>query len=888
MDRILLILMALLIAGSSFAQKSTSKVEEIIFVFKTHFDNGYTDYSESVLQNYSSEMMQNALKTLEKSKSLPKEKQFVWTIAGYPMTEILRRCSPELKPRIDDAIKNGWFAVHSLPVTFETEASDQELLVRGFDLSSNLARQHGLELPIDAKLTDVPSHSWFLPTLLNNAGVKFLHLGCNPASQSPEVPLLFWWEGPDGSRLMTMYWGASYGTTLVPPDNWPYKTWLAIIHTNDNEGPPKPEDVEKVLEKAHQLAPNARLRIGKMADFYNTIIKENPDLPVVKGDMPDTWIHGYMSMPREVKSSRNLHKDLFALEALNSSLNLQTTDYHDIGKLVSDAVESSLLFDEHTFGMAMSHGQGGYWCYGDEFKTLRAQGIFKPLEDSWKEKADRAYQAERVATPTYNRQLRNLVKSVNVPGHRIVVYNSLAWERSGLVTIQAKTEWEKFRALKDVQTGELVDFTNEGNVIRFVARNVPSFGYKTYIPVEQTANTESKGVGADEKNNAISNEFFRITVDLSSGSLKSVRNLKTNREFVDQTNHFGFGQYLYERFPKDSTEKYANDYVKNKESVWSWAHVEMGRPNLTNEPYQSILGGKGSVRYEKSAVSVSAILSIKQAGSQQHEYYEIITLYKGLPYVEIKWSINSKPAEPWPEAGWLSFPFNLRDPVFKVGRLGGIVDPTKDFVKNTNSDYYFFNTGVAITDKSGSGFGITSPDVPAISLDRPGLWKFSRNFMPKQPSVFFNLYNNQWGTNFTEWIEGSWSTRFYLWDIDKFENAKSLVIPSEEFRSPLKGVIGIGYAGDLPSTASWIKTSMKGVQLSSFYKNPEGEGYILRLWEQSGESGNCTVEMNLAHPFTRAIPVNLREQFPGSKIDIKDGKFDIQIKPYQPVTLLLQ
>ena len=257
------------------------------------------------------------------------------------------------------------------------------------------------------------------------------------------------------------YWGASYGTTLVPPDNWPYKTWLAIIHTNDNEGPPKPEDVEKVLEKAHQLAPNARLRIGKMADFYNTIIQEKPELPVVKGDMPDTWIHGYMSMPREVKSSRNLHKDLFALEALNSVLNLQTSDYHDISKLVSGSVESSLLFDEHTFGMAMSHGQGGYWCYGDEFKTLRAQGIFKPLEDSWKEKADRAYQAERVATPTYNRQLRNLVKSVNVPGHRIVVYNSLAWERSGLVTIQAKTEWEKFRALKDVQTGELVDFTNE-------------------------------------------------------------------------------------------------------------------------------------------------------------------------------------------------------------------------------------------------------------------------------------------------------------------------------------------------------------------------------------------------------------------------------------------
>ena len=81
---------------------------------------------------------------------------------------------------------------------------------------------------------------------------------------------------------------------------------------------------------------------------------------------------------------------------------------------------------------------------------------------------------------------------------------------------------------------------------------------------------------------------------------------------------------------------------------------------------------------------------------------------------------------------------------------------------------------------------------------------------------------------------------------------------------------------------------MKGVQLSSFYKNPDGQGYILRLWEQSGESGICTVEITFNQPFTMAIPVNLREQFPGSKIDIKEGKFNIQIKPYQPVTLLLQ
>jgi len=40
-----------------------------------------------------------------------------------------------------------------------------------------------------------------------------------------EAPLIFWWEGPDGTRLMTMYWGGYYGIDLLPPEGWPHKSW---------------------------------------------------------------------------------------------------------------------------------------------------------------------------------------------------------------------------------------------------------------------------------------------------------------------------------------------------------------------------------------------------------------------------------------------------------------------------------------------------------------------------------------------------------------------------------------------------------------------------------------------------------------------------------------
>ena len=203
-----------------------------------------------------------------------------------------------MKPKIEAAIRDGWFVFHALPFTIETEAGDPEALVRALTFSADLSRRFNLPLPRDAKLTDVPSHSWFLPTLLTNAGIKILHIGCNAVSSSPDVPLIFWWQVPDGSKLMTIYWGKSYGTSLVPDENWKFKTWLAIIHTGDNQVPPSPEDVEKVLKRAQELAPNAKLRIGRISDFYDAIMKENPDLPIVRGDMPDTLIHGFMSMPR--------------------------------------------------------------------------------------------------------------------------------------------------------------------------------------------------------------------------------------------------------------------------------------------------------------------------------------------------------------------------------------------------------------------------------------------------------------------------------------------------------------------------------------------------------------------------------------------------------------
>ena len=877
--------MSFLLVVPSFSQQPNLKTDNVIVVFKTHFDIGYTDLAGSVVNKYQTSMIEGALKVIDKTRSLPGDEHFTWTLPAWPMQQILTGSSPEVKARVVEALKSKYLAVHALPFTIETEASDLETLARAFQASSDISREYELELPRDAKMTDVPEHSWILPTILANAGIKFLHLGCNAASQSPEVPDLFWWEGPDGSRVLTMYSWKYYGTDVVPPDGWPYKTWIAIIHTNDNQGAPEPEVVDKTIDEIKRLNPNAKVTQGRMSDFYDLVMKENEVIPVIRKDMPDTWVHGYMSMPKEIKISRTIKKEIFTLDMLNAELNLWKSVKNDISPLIKKSVENSLLFDEHTFGLAMSHGHSGYWCYGDQFKKLKTENVFDPIEFSWKEKALRIIDAERIIRPGLNDKIRELATSVNAEEAHITVYNPLPWKRDGLVTLQIYSgNLKNATSLKDISTGDVIDLTNMGNVVRFIAKDVPAMGYKSYLPVEGKEISKSD-LQLKKDQDVIENEYFKITIDRINGGLGSVIDKRSGLEMVKSGSEYLFGGYVYERFSRENTESYAKDYIKGG---WEWAPAELGRPNLSDEKYKQIHPKPYALEYDIDNIKVSAILHFKRDDSNPHDYTMIYSLFRNLPFVEVQWGITGKSPEPWPEAGWISFPFNVEKPSFSLGRLGSIVDPAKDFIKNSNLDYCFVNSGIAVTGSDNRGYGISSPDVPGISLDRPGLWKFTRNFVPSDPNVFYNLYNNQWSTNFTEWIEGSWSAKFYIWPVENYESEKSIITPSEEFRVPMMAGFAAGGNGSLPASAKGIELSMKGVLVTAFGKNPYGDGLILRLWEQAGNNGKCTVSLPEGLEGRVAIPVNLRGEAAGSPFEIKDNKISLDINRFKPYSFVIR
>ncbi len=864
-------------------------VREVIVVFKTHFDIGYTDMASNVVQRYRTTMIDQALAVCDQNRDLPADQQFVWTLPGWPMHKILEDWpgqTRERQQRILEAVREGRFAIHALPFTTHTELLELEDLVRGMGYASDIARAAGIPRARDAKMTDVPSHSWILPTLLRRAGVDFLHLGCNAASSSPQVPPLFWWEGPDGSRLLTMYTAESYGTGLIPPAQWPHATWLALIHTGDNHGPPQPAEVKKLLAEAAEKLPGVKVRIGRLQDFADALLAEKPRLPVVHGDMPDTWIHGPMSDPAGASLARQTRPLLMTAGLLSAHLPFWHAATPGASSALSNAWENSLLYGEHTWGGAL------YWVadyqktdfpYGETWKTQRAQGRFQRSEASWEEHTDYIRTAARLGQPVLTQALGELARDVRAEGRRIVVFNPLPWKRDGIVTVPSS--WTDIKALHPVGGGDNIAVASNGTALSFIARDVPPMGYLTYIPARAvtaplTLLTNRPDVGILE------NRFFRIALDAAHGGILSFVDKRTARDWVDPKSPWRLGQYLGERFDRDQVAAYVKAYVKIDAA---WATNELGKPNMppaSEAPYQALTHTNLALRFEQTPISVSAILTAPAQGPLP-ALEARLTLHENMPFADWSITLKDKPADPWPEAGWICLPFKVSEPTFHLGRLGSVVDPTEDLVPGANHDLFGVNTGVAVLDNEGLGVGVCPLDHPLVSLDEPGCWKYRRTFVPHRPHVFINVHNNQWTTNFRLWNEGTWTSRVRLWTIHGVDNDPTLITPSLEARMPVCAAAVDAPAGTLPAKASGLSLSRRGVMLSALELQPDGRTLLLRMWELAGQSGPCVVRLPEGCQAAHAQPVDLRGQSLGQPIAIRNHTFKMELEPFAPASFLL-
>ena len=344
-------------------------MKEIILLFKTHLDIGFTDLAANVVNEYMTKHIPKAVATAAEMRK--RGDRFIWTVGSWMIDEYLRRHPEGADEGFLEAVANGDIAWHALPFTSHTELMDEGLFNYSLSLSKNLDARFGRTTRA-AKMTDVPGHTRAMVPLMAKAGVNFLHIGVNPASSAPEVPPLFRWAAPSGESVVVMY-QSDYGLFQEIGDSG---VALCFAHTGDNNGPQSADEVTALYAKLRAEYPDANIHAGTLDDVAAVALAQN-GLPVVTQEIGDTWIHGAGCDPLKISRYRAV---------LRACGRLSAADAADVYRELLPVPEHTWGLDEKsTLGTGEGHTGEHNFFTREAFNEARQSAKFRRMESSWAE-----------------------------------------------------------------------------------------------------------------------------------------------------------------------------------------------------------------------------------------------------------------------------------------------------------------------------------------------------------------------------------------------------------------------------------------------------------------------------------------------------------------------
>ena len=140
----------------------------------------------------------------------------------------------------------------------------------------------------------------------------------------------------------------------------------------------------------------------------------------------------------------------------------------------------------------------------------------------------------------------------------------------------------------------------------------------------------------------------------------------------------------------------------------------------------------------------------------------VVVLYVTVPEddspVRVRVELRGKRATPYVESGALSLPLPAAKRYW-INKCGGVIDPAADIAPGANHAFYALEH-FAAAEVEGAVVAVVSHDCPLVSLGENGVYAYRREYAPHAPEMRFCLFNNMWGTNFPQWIEGDMAFEF--------------------------------------------------------------------------------------------------------------------------------
>lgn len=209
----------------------------------------------------------------------------------------------------------------------------------------------------------------------------------------------------------------------------------------------------------------------------------------------------------------------------------------------------------------------------------------------------------------------------------------------------------------------------------------------------------------------------------------------------------------YEQFCADDYKRFFDQYNRCEDS---WAYEDFTKPGIEG-------GAKCYKRFEPERAVVSPIkdkLLVRYSfADEAHKkcgcpllFDAVISVAEDTLCIDLAWF--SKPANRVAEAIWLGFaPIATNK---RISKLGQLIDPKK-VVEKGQCRLHSTDLGVFYDELT-----IETVDAALVAPSTPSLLNFTNIKPLDSEPVYFNLYNNIWGTNFPMWYDENARFRFNL------------------------------------------------------------------------------------------------------------------------------
>ena len=772
--------------------------------------------------------------------------EFKFSCSQPQLYEYTKRYYPELFEQIKKRVAEGrWEIIGPMWVEPDCNVTSGESLVRQLLYGKTFfEREFGITSNV-CWLPDTFGFQASMPQILKKSGIDlFVTFKINWQCQNRFPYTVFKWRGIDGTEIIsTIPKLQSFYNGFPSPEQIKYaddenvqKDTLDYVlfpyGNGDGGGGPTYEMVEfaKRMEKSFGLPSG---KFGTCEDYFNVAANVKDNLPVWFGELYlETHRGTYTTEGKIKKLNRKCEQLLRQTEIIN--MFAQKNGLNVVWDKLSEEWRKLLVLQFHDI--------------------LPGSSIREVYEDAENIYSQIALNSEKMLNSALSYVLDG---AAGTNGNTIIVFNSLSWLRTDIVTVDVSSIGSDVGISLYDDEEKPVEFTlckNEGQklLLMFIAEGIPSIGYRTYYLRFPNIKGEKKTSLPDGENRfskvscygerfSISNSRYIVEID-SNGTLNRLYDCANKREVIAEGSKANEYKLFLDGPQKEDAWNLYSDYKDRQVSV-EW---------------------KNKI-YIKENNSLRTVVCVYKNSEKITVNQEII-MYRSLARIdfntEIDWNERNKVLK-------AVFPLNVMSPyaTYEIG-FGAIERPT--YPSNPWEVSKFEVSGHRWVDISEGDYGISLLNDCKYGYDIEG------------STLSITLLR---GTGYPDHLAdiGKHSFVYSIFPHSGDWRHGETVKRAYELNSPVVTAVRFydtKYEENYKrvNKASLLTINSKNVILEALKPSEDGNGIIMRVYESNGNREVTSVEFGF--DIKSVYECNLMERNE-KVIEVKDNSFSFKVKPFE-------